>query len=32
MEQDFTENLVALVKTNRVSKYTLSLQKLLFTR
>ena len=32
MEQGFTENLVALVKTNRVSKYRLSLQKLLFTR
>ena len=32
MEQDSTKNRVVLVKTDRVSKYTLSVQKLLFTR
>ena len=32
MEQDSTKNQVVLVKTDRVSKYTLSVQKLLFTR
>ena len=32
VEQDSTKNRVALVKTDRVSKYTLSVQKLLFTR
>ena len=30
--QDSTKNRVVLVKTDRVSKYTLSVQKLLFTR
>ena len=30
MEQDSTKNRVVLVKTDRVSKYTLSVQKLLF--
>ena len=28
MEQDSTKNRLAVVKTNRVSKYTLSVQKL----
>ena len=28
MEQDFTKNSLGLVKTNRVSKYMLSVQKL----
>ena len=32
MEQDSTKNRVVLVKTDLVSKYTLSVQKLLFTR
>ena len=32
MEQDSTKNPVVLVKTDRVFKYTLSVQKLLFTR
>ena len=32
MEQDPTKNRVALVKTNRVSKYTLSVQKLCFSQ
>ena len=32
MEQDSTKNRAALVKTDRVFKYTLSVQKLLFTR
>ena len=32
MEQDSTKNRVVLVKTDRVSIYTLSVQKLLFTR
>ena len=32
MEQDSTKNLVVLVKTDRVCKYTLPVQKLLFTR
>ena len=32
MEQDFTKNRVVLVKTDRVSKNTLSVQKFLFTR
>ena len=32
MEQDSTKNRVVLVKTTRVSKHTLSVQKLLFTR
>ena len=30
MKQDSTKNRVVLVKTDRVSKYTLSVQKLLF--
>ena len=30
--QDSTKNRVVLVKTDRVSKYTLSAQQLLFTR
>ena len=30
MEQDTTKNRVVLVKTDRISKYTLSVQKLLF--
>ena len=30
MEQDSTKNRAVLVKTDRVSKYTLSVQKLLF--
>ena len=30
MEQDSTKNRVILAKTDRVSKYTLSVQKLLF--
>ena len=32
MEKGSTKNYVVLVKTNRVSKYTLSVQKLLFKR
>ena len=32
MEQDYTKNCVVLVKTDRISKYTLSVQKLFFTR
>ena len=28
MKQDFTKNYMTLAKTNRVSKYTLSVQKL----
>ena len=32
IEQDSTKNQVVLVKTDRVSKYTLSVQKLSFTR
>ena len=32
MEQDSTKNRVVLVKTDRVSKYALSVQKLVFTR
>ena len=32
MEQDSTKNRVVLVKTDGVSKYTLSVQKVLFTR
>ena len=32
MEQDSTKNGVVLVKTDRGSKYTLFMQKLLFTR
>ena len=32
MEQDSTKNPVTLVKTDRVSKYTLLVQKLLFKR
>ena len=32
MEQDSTKKRVVLMKTDRVSKYTLSVQKLLFTR
>ena len=32
MEQDSTQNRVALVKTNRVSKYRLSMQKLCYSQ
>ena len=32
MEQGSTKNRMVLVKTDRVCKYTLSVQKLLFTR
>ena len=32
MEQDSTKNRVVLVKTNRVSKYTLSVQKLCYSQ
>ena len=32
MEQDSTKNRVALVKTNRVSIYTLSMQKLCYSQ
>ena len=32
MEQDSTKNRVVLVKTDGVSKYTLSVQNVLFTR
>ena len=32
MEQDSTKNHVVLVKTDHVSKYTLFVKKLLFTR
>ena len=32
MEQDSTKTRVVMERTDRVSKYTLSLQKLLFTR
>ena len=32
MEQDSTKNCVAFVKIDRVSKYTPSVQKLLFAR
>ena len=32
MEQDPAKNRVAVVKTNRVSKYTLSLQKLCYSQ
>ena len=32
MEQDSAKNRVVLVKTDRVFKYTLSVQNLLFTR
>ena len=32
MEQDSTKNRVVLVKTNRVSKYTISVQKLCYSQ
>ena len=32
MEQDSTKNRAVLVKTNRVSKYTLSVQKLCYSQ
>ena len=32
MEQDSTKNRLALVKTNRISKYTLSVQQLCYSQ